>query len=540
MVESSAQSENSHHTTREVLPIDVQGMNNRHVHELEINPGVRTPSGRTRWSMFKHNKPLPSLPHAQTQRRDNSCISCHGLAGLTDPHGWSRDLKDRNFEKSSPGKRSASPDFEWHAPSAGDDDASLEGRSTSWDNAPIEKRSASPEVDWNVSPADDDTATSLEDRGTAWDNAPVEKRNTSPDIDWQVSPVDEDTNLEDRGTNWDNAPVEERSASSENDWHVGPANDDASLEGRGTSWDNAPVEERSARPEIDWTVSPADDDTNLEDRGTNWDNGPVEKRSANPENDWHISPADDGASLEGRGTAWDNAPVEAKRDTPGASGLSELQPRGTNWDGTHGEDKRNALGPKVGQDGKATPLYGNGWELGRRVRRFLDANPSISGSRNILADRGALKTRNADADNGKSVLPASSFYPSGSWKGQNRREARTDAKEMPLVRRTEDKQDGKPMPASSCTSCMVRKWVKRWVSSPYVSSSDSSGDSVNVMSKESTVIQEKLRVARTEDSKGSVGKDGTEPVPAGGVPMPLSVERCVSQAKESGWNHKCL
>ncbi len=307
----------------------------------------------------------------------------------------------------------------------------------------------------------------------------------------------------------------------------------------------APVKKRSASPDIDWQVSPVDDDPNLENRGTNWDNAPMEQRSASPEVDWNVSPADEDASLEGRGTNWDNTPIEGKRD---ALGLSGVGPRGTNWDGTHGEDKRNALGPKVGQGGKPTPLYGNGWELGRRARRLLDTKPSKFVSRSLLAERLALENRNADAaDDSESVLPASSFYPSGSWKGQNRREARTDATVTPFVRRTEDKQDGKPMPASSCSSCMVKKLVKRWVSSPYVSSSDSSGDSVNAISKEPRSMEEKVRVTRTEDSKGSVGKDGTEPVPDGGVPMPLSVahwarrvKKCVSQGKESGWNHRCL
>lgn len=163
------------------------------------------------------------------------------------------------------------------------------------------------------------------------------------------------------------------------------------------------------------------------------------------------------SGLQPRGTNWDGTHGNDKRDALDALSLGRVRPRGTNWDGTHGEDKRDTPGQKVGQGGKPTPLYGNGWELGRRARRLLDAKSSISVSPNVLAERVALKNRNTDADGGKFVLPASSFYPSGSWKGQNRREARTDAKEMPFGRRTEDKQGGKPMSAGGCVNCMVKK-----------------------------------------------------------------------------------
>ncbi|KAL8925506.1 MAG: hypothetical protein Q9208_003397 [Pyrenodesmia sp. 3 TL-2023] len=280
------------------------------------------------------------------------------------------------------------------------------------------------------------------------------------------------------------------------------------------------------------------------------------KRAAKPGSDWSVSPADDDASLEGRGTAWDNAPSEGKRDTLDASmrrrgslqdsydtGLSGLRARGTNWDGTHGEDRRDALGPKVGQGGKPKPHDSNGWELGRLARRYLDVEPSMSASRDALARRKAAAKGDAGTVDGKPVPPVFSISPSSSWKGQNRREARPHAGEMAFGRRTEDEQGDKPTPAGAnfrpagaCVSCMVKRWVKRWVWVPDGSSTESTDSSVNTA----------VRAKRTEDGKGGPVDDKTEPVPAGGVPMPLSfghsaqrVKRCVSQAKESGWNHKC-
>ncbi|KAL8755565.1 MAG: hypothetical protein Q9184_004756, partial [Pyrenodesmia sp. 2 TL-2023] len=240
----------------------------------------------------------------------------------------------------------------------------------------------------------------------------------------------------------------------------------------------------------------------LKDRDFDWSSptsaSKTDKRSATPGSDWNASPADDDASLKGRGTNWDNAPVEDKRDTldtlmgrrgslRGSYGtdLGGLRARGTNWDGRHGEDRRNALGPKVGQGGKPTPRYSNGWALGRLARRFLDVEPWMSTFKDALARRKAVAKGYAGSDDGKPDLPVSSIYRSGSWKGQNRREARLQDRETAFG-------------------------------------------------------------GRTEDGRGGVGNGKAEPVPAGGVPMPLSfghlvqrVKRCVSQVKESGWNHKC-
>lgn len=66
------------------------------------------------------------------------------------------------------------------------------------------------------------------------------------------------------------------------------------------------------------------------------------------------------------------------------------------------------------------------------------------------------------------------------------------------------------------------------------------------MVKDSMQDNDKQRVTRTEDSKGSLGSDGGKASSDGGVPIPLCVnywwrrvKRCVAWAKESGWN-RCV
>ena len=59
--------------------------------------------------------------------------------------------------------------------------------------------------------------------------------------------------------------------------------------------------------------------------------------------------------------------------------------------------------------------------------------------------------------------------------------------------------------------------VKRWVSDPYISARSW----FVPMVKDPTPDNDKRRVTRTEDSKGSVGSDGGKASSDGGVPMPL-------------------
>ncbi|KAL8730566.1 MAG: hypothetical protein Q9166_004020 [cf. Caloplaca sp. 2 TL-2023] len=288
--------------------------------------------------------------------------------------------------------------------------------------------------------------------------------------------------------------------------------------------------------------------------------------------------------MKERGTSWDNTPREDKRNILGLQADSRLQKRGTNWDGTHGEDKRDArentidkslwgrgtvwenilaedkrdalglevgtstdLGPKVGQGGKLQPLYGNDWELSRRAADMKNKGrvpmPAGLGGGCIICLSPRIKRW-------LSSRYASSLYPSGSWKGQNGGKPTQLFKDIKLrARSTEDGQGGvssdggKPMPAQlgGCVNCL-RKRMKRWVSTPFASSCYPSGNWLDAEEKDGGKPTSLVR--RGEDMKGN---DSGKPKPGAGVPMPLCVncwfrklgklKRCISTAKESGWNH---
>ncbi|KAL8801691.1 MAG: hypothetical protein Q9182_004285 [Xanthomendoza sp. 2 TL-2023] len=139
----------------------------------------------------------------------------------------------------------------------------------------------------------------------------------------------------------------------------------------------------------------------LEQRGTSWDNGPREGN----------------AYLKGRSTSWDNTPTQD---------YASLKERGTAWDNITGpkDGKKPDLGPNVGQGGKPQPLYGNGWEPGRRSE-----GSTLKGL--FLTRRRAMERANV----------------STGGKGDS----------------------GKLMPMGGCINCL-RQRIKRWVSAPYISS----------------------------------------------------------------------
>ncbi|KAL8882973.1 MAG: hypothetical protein Q9198_000104, partial [Flavoplaca austrocitrina] len=254
------------------------------------------------------------------------------------------------------------------------------------------------------------------------------------------------------------------------------------FEKRGTNWDGASSEDAGEHPSSGSKKS----------RGTSWDNAPVK----DTRDQKFYGPT----GSRKRGTNWDNAPAEdTSLQDPYGTGVVGRKKRGTAWDNLLGGDKSKASGQN-----------GNGWEQGRRLKR----SPVTTIESRADGKDGSQKT----------------------------------SENQVRVKRTEDSRgniatdSGKPTPlgaelkpAGACSSCMV----KRWVSGPYVSHSSW----FVPMVKDPTPGNDKRRVTRTEDSKGSVDSDGGKASSDRGVPMPLcfscwwrQVKRCLAGAKESGWN----
>ncbi|KAL8691798.1 MAG: hypothetical protein Q9224_004093 [Gallowayella concinna] len=241
----------------------------------------------------------------------------------------------------------------------------------------------------------------------------------------------------------------------------------------------------------------------IKKRGSNWDGTHGEDNRKTRENTID-------RYLDERGTAWDNS-----RDGDDAT----LSRRGSAWDNISGIDQRKALGLTVGQGGKPQPLYGNGWEHGRLTRKSSPTALASRARENRVDDGQTIPAQQGGCINCLVRRLIRRIYPWGSRFGAKDGSPTS----YDIVKRAEGiKRDvaaagGKPTPlkttlrpAGGCINCLI----KRWVSSPYISS---------------------LSAPRTKET--SEKRDG-------GVPMPLCltcwfrrVKRCVAGAKESGWNH---
>ncbi|KAL9032492.1 MAG: hypothetical protein Q9180_006469, partial [Flavoplaca navasiana] len=277
------------------------------------------------------------------------------------------------------------------------------------------------------------------------------------------------------------------------------------LEKRGTNWDGASSENAGEHPSSG----------SKKVRGTSWDNAPAK---ATRDQNFYGS-----TGSKKRGTNWDKAPgKDTTLQDPYSTGVVRRKKRGTAWDNVLGEDENKALGPKVGQGRKPQPLYGNAWEQGRRLKRSpftpiesrADGKDIIDGGKPVPAQqRGCINC----------LLKrwVERFNPTGRWL-VGKEGSQTTSDNQVRVKRTEDSRDniatdgGKPTPlgaklkpAGACSSCMV----KRWVSGPYVSNRSW----FVPMVKDPTPDNDKQRVTRTEDSKGSVGSDGGKASSDGGV-----------------------
>ncbi|KAL8784749.1 MAG: hypothetical protein Q9213_003780 [Squamulea squamosa] len=251
---------------------------------------------------------------------------------------------------------------------------------------------------------------------------------------------------------------------------------------RGTNWDGTHGEDKR-----DYRENTIDRD--LQARGTSWDN----------------SPSRDDARLQQPGEHIEDKSLETaqKRELqdPYGTGFTQSRTRGIIWDNLSGDDERNPLDPKVGQGGTPQALNSNGWG---RLTRSLHTT---------LATRADGKTTNGDIE--RAVESKRNVAPNG----------------------------GKPTPirpAGGCINCLVRKWV----AAPFASSFYPSGSRIPITGAEPKPDSNKMRLRRTEDSKGSsAGADSDKP--DGGVPMPLCgicwyrrVKRCFNWTKESGW--RCM
>lgn len=150
-----------------------------------------------------------------TQEKAN-CASCHGLAGLTDPSGWSKALRRRHTKHAAPISALAAT-------------AGLEERGTNWDNSAPAKDNAD---------QDSYGSTGSKKRGTAWDNAPA------ADAKEQDPYGTGSTGSAKRGTPWDNAPSEENALGPK----VGQGGKPQPLYGNG--WELGRLTRRSLVPKL--------------------------------------------------------------------------------------------------------------------------------------------------------------------------------------------------------------------------------------------------------------------------------------------------
>lgn len=151
--------------------------------------------------------------------------------------------------------------------------------------------------------------------------------------------------------------------------------------------------------------------------------------------------------VEERGTAWDNSPVEED---------ARVEERGHNWG--HSEDVNG--GTPMPASGCVDCINSKRWMIPRWV-----------------------------------ASPAPSGLDQHTWKGQN------GGKPQPLRKRL-----------LSSSRTLARRWIPRWVSSPYVSAVDGGGKNQDggkptpLGGKPQPLGNEKLRMKRTEDSKGGFGQ----------------------------------
>lgn len=117
--------------------------------------------------------------------------------------------------------------------------------------------------------------------------------------------------------------------------------------------------------------------------------------------------------------------------------------------------------------------YGNGWELGRHIRRTSLITSSTLDAEERLARKALGESGDHGINDGKTLTPVSSIYESGSWERRDGEEPMLDADKMRVKRGAENRQGtagveaGRPMPAGGdlrpagdCASCLVRRWIR--------------------------------------------------------------------------------